>query len=150
MRSLIVGASIVLLAGSSAWADTIDPPLNLFSTRPIKDPWRIDWLSIGDLTTRVGPVASLALVSIPPLEQGDAQPPQQGDAQPLHAAAIEHSSGYQTRAKIHKYSSFATLPLFGVELALGQSLYNNTPGVKAGGNRTAHAFVGAGIVGLFG
>jgi hypothetical protein len=150
MRSLIVGLSVVLLAGSSARADTIDPSLNLFSTRPIKDPWHIDWLSISDLTTRVVPVASLALVSIPPLEQGDAQPPQQGDAQPLHAAAIEHSNAYQTRAKIHKYSSFATLPLFGVELALGQSLYNNTPGVKAGGNRTAHAFVGAGIVGLFG
>jgi hypothetical protein len=42
------------------------------------------------------------------------------------------------------------LPRFAVELALGQSLYNNTPGPTAGGNRTAHAFVGAGIVGLFG
>jgi hypothetical protein len=150
MRSLIGGLSILLLAGSSAWADTIDPSLNLFSTRPIKDPWRIDWLSIGDQTTPVVPAPSLAFVSIPSLQQGDAQPPQQGDAQPLHAAAIEHSSAYQTRAKIHKYSSFATLPLFAVELALGQSLYNNTPGLQAGGNRTAHAFIGAGIVGLFG
>jgi hypothetical protein len=150
MRSLIGGLSILLLAGSSAWADTIDPSLNLFSTRPIKDPWRIDWLSIGDQTTPVVPAPSLAFVSIPSLQQGDAQPPQQGDAQPLHAAAIEHSDGYQTRAKIHKYSSFATLPLFGVEVILGQSLYNTTPGVKAGGNQTLHAFVGAGIVGLFG
>jgi hypothetical protein len=157
MRSLIVSLGIVL-AGSSAWADTIDPSLNLFSTRPIKDAWHIDWLSIGDQITPVVSVRSLAFVSIPPLQQGDAQPLpqgdaqplQQGDAQPLHAAAIEHSNGYQTRAKIHKYSSFATLPLFAVELALGQSLYNVTPGPNAGGNRTAHAFVGAGIVGLFG
>jgi hypothetical protein len=157
MRSLIVSLGIVL-AGSLAWADTIDPSLNLFSTRPIKDAWHIDWLSIGDQITPVVSVGSLALVSIPPLQQvdaqplqqGDAQPLQQGDAQPLHAAAIEHSNAYQTRAKIHKYSSFATLPLFAVELALGQSLYNNTPGLHAGGNRTAHAFIGAGIVGLFG
>jgi hypothetical protein len=149
MRSLIVSLGIVL-AGSSACADTIDPSLNLFSTRPLKDPWRIDWLSIADQITPVVPAPSLAFVSVPPVQQGDAQPLQQDDTQPLHAAAIEHSNGYQTRAKIHKYSSFATLPLFAVELALGQSLYNNTPGLKAGGNRTAHAFIGAGIVGLFG
>ena len=126
MRSLIVGLSIVL-AGSSAWADTLDPSLNLFSIRPIKDPWHIDWLSIGDQTTVV-PARSLAFVSVPPLQQGDAQPLQQDDAQPLHAAAIEHSNAYQTRAKIHKYSSFATLPLFAVEVALGQSLYNTPRG----------------------
>jgi hypothetical protein len=152
MRSLIVGLSVVLLVGSSARAGTMDPSQSLFSTRPVKDPWRIDWLSTGDRTTPVVPRPALAFVSIPspPLQQGDAQPVPQGDAQPLHAAAIEHSDAYQTRAKIHKYSSFATLPLFAVELALGQSLYNNTPGGNPGGNRTAHAFVGAGIVGLFG
>src|SRR4029077_17334424 len=54
---------------------------------------------------------------------------------------------YQTRAKIHKYASFATLPLFGAELVLGQSLFN-TP-ANAGGKRAAHAAVGAGIIGLF-
>ena len=50
------------------------------------------------------------------------QPP---DAQPLHPVAVEHSDAYQTRAKIHKYASFATLPLFGTELVLGQSLYTD-------------------------
>jgi hypothetical protein len=72
----------------------------------------------------------------------------QQDAQPVHAAAIEHSEAYQKRAKIHKYASFATLPLFATEVALGQSLYN-TP-ANAGGKRAAHAAVGAGIVALFG
>lgn len=70
------------------------------------------------------------------------------DEQPLHAAAIEHSDGYLMRAKIHKYASFATLPLFATEVILGQSLYN-TP-AHANSQRTAHALVGAGIVGLFG
>jgi hypothetical protein len=71
---------------------------------------------------------------------------QQSANQPLHPVAIEHSDAYQTRAKIHKYASFATLPLFGAELALGQSLFN-TP-ANAGGKRAAHAAVGAGIIGL--
>jgi hypothetical protein len=72
---------------------------------------------------------------------------EQEAAQPLHAAAIQHSRGYETRAKLHKYASFATLPLFGVELALGQSLYNGTS--SQSWRRGAHAVVGAGIVGLF-
>src|ERR1019366_1367116 len=72
---------------------------------------------------------------------------QQGTAQPVHAAAVEHSDAYLTRKKIHKYASFATLPLFATEFALGQSLYN-TP-ANLGSKRVAHGIVGAGIVGLF-
>jgi hypothetical protein len=72
---------------------------------------------------------------------------QQGDPQPLHAAAIEHSDAYQTRAKIHKYASFATLPLFAVEAVLGQSLYNDP---VTGGRKAAHIVIGTGIIGLFG
>ena len=68
------------------------------------------------------------------------------DAQPLHAAAVTYSDAYQTRKKIHKYASFATLPLFGIELALGQSLYNDSTRDSRQG---LHAAVGAGIVGLF-
>jgi hypothetical protein len=64
----------------------------------------------------------------------------------LHAAAIEHSAAYETRAKIHRYASLATLPLFGTELMLGQSLYNGNGG---GSKRGAHAAVGATIAGLF-
>jgi hypothetical protein len=145
MRSLIVGVSVVLLGTSLAWADTFEPSLMLVSTRPARDPWHIDWLSISgqdDQAINIVPARSLAFRSIPLFEQDDAQP--------LHAAAIEHSDAYQTRAKIHKYSSFATLPLFAVEIALGQSLYHTTPGTVAGGSLTAHAFVGAGIGGLFG
>ena len=55
---------------------------------------------------------------------------------------------FEARSKIHKFASFATLPLFGVQLALGQSLYNGTGNTDA--KKGAHAVVGAGIVGLFG
>jgi len=59
---------------------------------------------------------------------------------------FEYSEGYQTRLKIHKIASLATIPLFVAEGMLGQSLYNNpTPG-----KRTAHLWVGTGIGVLFG
>lgn len=60
--------------------------------------------------------------------------------------AVEYSDAYRLRAKIHKYSSFAMLPLFATEVALGQSLYNNG---GEGSRRSAHAAVGAGIGALF-
>lgn len=61
-------------------------------------------------------------------------------------AAFEYSDAYKTRAKIHKYASFATLPLFATEFALGQSLYN-TP---TDGKKSAHIAIGSGIIGLYG
>jgi hypothetical protein len=135
MRSLIRGALIVLLFGPSARADVLDPPA-LFTNQPDRDPWHIDWMNAGR------PVAPLTYRSF--LLPADAV--QQPAGQTLHPVAIEHSDAYQTRAKIHKYASFATLPLFATELWLGQSLFN-TPD---DGKRGVHAAVGAGIIGLFG
>jgi hypothetical protein len=66
--------------------------------------------------------------------------------QPARPVAIEYSDAYETRAKIHKVASFATLPLVGTELVLGQSLYNS----GSSSTRAAHIAVGTGIVGLFG
>ena len=136
MRSLIGGVLVVLLFGPSAHADILDPPA-LFATHAVRDPWHIDWINLG---RPVPPRVNRSLVLL-------ADSIQQPANQPLHPVAIEHSDAYQTRAKIHKYASFATLPLFGAELALGQSLFN-TP-ANAGGKRAAHAAVGAGIIGLF-
>lgn len=69
-------------------------------------------------------------------------------ASPVHPGAITYSDGYQLRAKIHKYASFATLPLFATELALGQSLYNDPANAES--KKGAHIAVGTGIIGLFG
>jgi hypothetical protein len=60
--------------------------------------------------------------------------------------AFEYSEAYQTRRKIHVYASFATLPLFVTQFALGTSLYD-TP---SDGKRTAHKTVGISIGALFG
>lgn len=121
MRSLILVGIAVLAVASEVSAATVDPTIGLFSNRTVRNPLRVDWSRL----------------------QQAAEP-----AQPLHAAAIEHSDAYKTRLKIHKVASFATLPLFAAELALGQSLYNTSGNVS--GKRGAHVLVGAGIVGLLG
>jgi hypothetical protein len=78
-----------------------------------------------------------------------ADPPQSPSAPPqTHPAATTFSHGYEVRRNIHRYASFATLPLFATELALGQSLYNSSS--QGGAAKGAHAAVGTGLIGLFG
>jgi hypothetical protein len=70
-------------------------------------------------------------------------------AVPLQTAppprAVDYSDGYRMRAKIHRVSSFATLPLFATEAVLGQSLYSD----PSSGKKDAHLAVAAGIGALF-
>ena len=69
-------------------------------------------------------------------------------AQTRRPVAVEYSDGYYTRAKIHKYASFATLPLFATEVALGQTIYND-PNANSSAAKGAHIAVGSAITGLF-
>jgi uncharacterized BrkB/YihY/UPF0761 family membrane protein len=71
--------------------------------------------------------------------------PQTPTARPV---AVEYSDAYYTRAKIHKYASFATLPLFATEVALGQNIYND-PNANRSAVKGAHIAVGTAITGLF-
>ena len=119
MQPVILGVVTVLLVASSARADLIDPHRS--------------WPACTDEAA-----PALATYAFP------ATLLDQESAQPVHQAAIEHSDAYQTRAKIHKFASFATLPLFAAEVALGQSLDGSNDSKKG-----AHAAVGAGIAGLF-
>jgi hypothetical protein len=137
MRSLIAGTSLLLIVASSASAATIDPSVKAFSNGMAHQVWRIDWLPHDDALPSGAPLRALSRSIV--LEQETAQP--------LHQAAVEHSPAYETRAKLHKYASFATLPLFATELALGQSLYD---GSGTGGKRAIHGVVGGGITALFG
>jgi hypothetical protein len=65
-----------------------------------------------------------------------------------HPVATVYSDAYQMRLKIHKYASYATLPLFAAAIGLGQSLYNNPN--ERGAVSTFHGIAAGGIVGLFG
>ena len=69
-------------------------------------------------------------------------------AQTPRPTAIEYSDAYELRAKIHKYASYATLPVFATELALGQSVYNDA-NPRSSAARGAHIAVGTAITGLF-
>ena len=99
-----------------------------------RDPWRVDWVA--------GDAPAPATVPLRLATEFSAQQ----DTQPVHAAAVTHSDAYLMRARIHRIASWATLPLFASQLALGASIYNGDNGWKKG----AHGVVGAGIVGLFG
>jgi hypothetical protein len=89
---------------------------------------------------------SILLFGAPAARAQGADPPDQD--QTPRPTAIQYSEGYETRAKIHKYASFATLPLIGTEAILGQSLYND-PYSRTSAKRGAHIAVGTAITGLF-
>jgi hypothetical protein len=61
--------------------------------------------------------------------------------------AFEYSDGYRTRLKIHKYASFATLPLFVAQFAVGQKLYD---GNASDGTRSLHTALAVSTGALFG
>jgi hypothetical protein len=71
------------------------------------------------------------------------------DDQGQRPVAIEYSDAHETRAKIHKYVSWAALPLMATEFALGEKLYND-PNSLNSGSRGVHGTVGAGLIGVFG
>ena len=96
--------------------------------------------------------ALLASASMARAQDGaSSQQPDDQAAQSTQSArpkAIEYSDGYEMRAKIHRYASWATLPLFATEFALGQSIYTD-PNARTSGKKNAHIAVGTGITGLF-
>ena len=99
MRSLCVVVFGVLSLASSAHADGIDAPRALFATPTSRDPWRIDWLVLGDAHIPRQRTLNLSATLV---QQPANQAPQPSN-QPVHAVAIQHSDAYLTRAKIHKY-----------------------------------------------
>jgi len=97
---------------------------------------------VGVAAAQEAPSLTLAVASaaadtpLAPLNEQTAPPPR----------AFEYSDGYRLRAKVHRISSFATLPLFATEAVLGQSLYTNPTSSK----KSAHLAVAGGIGALFG
>ena len=61
------------------------------------------------------------------------------------ARAYEYSDGYRTRAKIHRYASFATLPLFVAQYIEGDKLFDGE-----GGSKSTHSALAFSIGTLFG
>jgi hypothetical protein len=63
------------------------------------------------------------------------------------ARAYEYSDAYRTRAKIHRYASFATLPLFIAQYVEGDKLFDGTGG---SGTKSTHSALALSIGALFG
>ena len=140
MRSIVcVAANLLTAVTVSAGQPTSVPEL---MPAP-RDVWKVCWVSPCDKMVPA-PIVHLEL-SADRLAVADQNASQQS-ARPV---AIEYSDGYQLRRKIHRYASFATLPLFATEFALGQSMFNTTPADDSA-KRGLHAAIGTGIVGLFG
>ena len=126
MRRLVLTAAMMLLALASSTARAlaqdvveIDGPLLVTSATPIADAIEAEG-------------AKLA-----------------ADPQGARPVAITYTEAHETRAKIHKYSSWATLPLMATEYALGESLYND-PNVLTSKQKGVHGAVGAALIGVFG
>jgi hypothetical protein len=101
-----------------------------------QDPWTHIWSDSAAGRALAAPLFDASVAALPdPAPQTPAP----------RVAAVEYSDAYKTRAKIHKYASFATLPLFGTEVAISQSLYSNA----TDGKRSAHIALGAALGGLF-
>ena len=71
------------------------------------------------------------------------------DPQGTRPVAIEYSDAHETRAKIHKYVSWAAMPLMATEFVLGEKLYNDPNSINSS-SRGVHGAVGAGLIGVFG
>jgi hypothetical protein len=87
----------------------------------------------------------------PGLAEAQAAVPSPGPPAPAaptaRPKAFEYSDGYRTRLKIHKYASYATLPLFVAQYAVGQKLYN---GNGSDSTRSVHGVLAASTAVLFG
>ena len=95
-------------------------------------PWSVDFSPVAPSDVMPAPLRYLANTQEPPARR---------------PVPLEYSEGYKTRAKIHKISSFATLPLFVANYFVGQDLYNN-PGDES--MKGVHAGLAAATGVLFG
>ena len=93
-----------------------------------------------------GPRLEAAFPTFQPALQAPAT--EDAAAGPRRPRAVEHGDFYYARLTVHRDASYAIIPAFVTEFALGQSLYNNPPG--SSGTRTAHSVAAIGVIGLFG
>jgi hypothetical protein len=117
---MIVG-SLLLLALLQAPQPAWDAPAGVVRAVPIES------------TTIAGPADARLVVDTPVVRR---------------PRAIEYSDQYYTRLTIHRYGSYAMLPLFAAEYSLGQNLMNDAS--PPAWMKPAHGLVAGGVAVLFG
>ena len=111
---------------------------------------------VADSATPAGVIADSALPVGPRLaalapsfaDSTASTPADTGERRPR---AVEYSDAYYTRLTIHRYASYAELPLFAAEYALGQRILNGERNgdFASSGTRSAHKIVAGGLGALF-
>jgi hypothetical protein len=139
MRSLTIAVAVlatVCLAPSGATAFPADvvaaAAAGCSADAPRPNPWAVDFSASPPAPAGPAPLRFLADTQTQPARR---------------PVPVEYSEGYKTRAKIHKITSFATLPLFVANYFVGQELYNN-PGDES--MKGAHVGLVTGSAILFG
>lgn len=116
-------------------------------------PTRVDTNSTGGVDA-VHSAAPRAVVS-PPLRPAPVFPlrlPAGGAQEPPRVTSlqpVEYSDWYGRRLTIHRWASYATLPLFAFQYAAGRELYEKSNDAPAWA-REGHGVAATGIVALFG
>ena len=117
MRAHVILAIAVVMACLTAGPAAAAPDDVWLKSAPFlsadgspRDPWAIEF---GAVVPPEAPAPRLLVLDVP-------------QEQPARRAVpVEYSDFYKTRAKIHKYTSVATLPLFVANYFVGQDLYNH-------------------------
>ncbi|MGE0816563.1 MAG: hypothetical protein AB7O28_18245 [Vicinamibacterales bacterium] len=144
-----VAWQIAAAAPASAATSDLAPLTVVFGAEPAAAPtaagdpgvWRVDF-GAGPGAADAPALPAVAVdVSAAGLASAVAQAPVR------RPVAYTYSDGYELRARIHRYASFLTLPLFGAQYLLGNKL---DEGRAPEAVRASHAAIATTMVGLFG
>jgi hypothetical protein len=137
------GAATVATAGVSV---PVSSPMELGVAEPRFERWRPPVLQASPGRRTLPLTLDMPGTAVEgPSASADAAPPDSQQARPV---LVDYSNFYYTRLTIHKWASWAMLPLFGVEYYTGTQLYKQ--GLAAPHwERTIHKPVAATLAGLF-
>lgn len=152
VRFLALAPLALAIASGSARAESRP----LFTDEPVRRPvWNVSWTEPAEAEgTAVGLLAPLRHIDwiaagsrlelLPPSPLTRAAAEAAAQQRPM---AVEYSDAYNLRRKVHLYASFATVPLFIAQYAVGQKLYDGTASEST---RSVHGALAAGTAVLFG
>jgi hypothetical protein len=144
--AVLTDSSFAILPADAGQAILPEGDIGLAISDPTSAPAVGDIVPVTNLSQAAPAVGPLIAPGFPTLELALPGADTVPNGRPM---AREYSDGYYTRLSIHKYASYATLPLFVAEYYLGQKLFTADSGTSNDGLRTAHSAVAFGIAGLF-
>jgi hypothetical protein len=119
MRSLIASAVLAASVGLAAAPAPAATPFEVPEGGLVLDGADLERAAAAAPTLLASASGAVAAAEAPAVDEAT-----QASRRPV---AFEYSDGYYKRLKIHKYASYAMLPMFIGEYAVGQKLYNDVP-----------------------